>query len=131
MKPSTREAPLGTWVSGKRGMLVCDEARLLAMPKDVMGLDYLSHHRALTTAFRLLEGFGVLRLGDCIIQNGAESAVGVAVIQLCRMLRLSCINVVDDTPKFADVAKACAHAHRIANCAAFFEKRRVQGFQTG
>jgi hypothetical protein len=68
-----------------------------------MGLDYLAYHAALTTAYRLLEGYGVLRLGDCVIQNNADSAVGVAVIQLCRMLRLSCINIVDDTERFEEV----------------------------
>eukprot|EP01052_Picozoa_sp_SAG31_P064088 SAG31_NODE_22965_length_514_cov_0.867470_1_plen_108_part_00 len=44
------------------------------------------------------------RLGDCVIQNAPESAVGVAVIQLCRMLRLSCINVLEDNDRFEEVA---------------------------
>ena len=96
--------PLGTWVGGESGLLCVAEAALLRVPREVMGLDYLASHRALTTAYRLLESYGSLRLGDTIIQNNADSAVGLAVLQLCRMLRLSCINVVPDTPRFQEVS---------------------------
>ena len=96
--------PLGTWVGGENGLLHIAEDSLLRVPRECMGLDYLAYHRDLATAYRLLEGYGVLRLGDCIIQNNADSAVGVAVIQLCRMLRLSCINIVDDTPRFEELS---------------------------
>ena len=30
---------------------------------ELMGCDYLAYHQSLATAFRLLEGYGVLRLG--------------------------------------------------------------------
>ena len=96
--------PLGTWVGGESGLLCVPEASLLRVPREVMGLDYLASHRALTTAYRLLESYGSLRLGDTIIQNNADGAVGLAVLQLCRMLRLSCINVVPDTPRFQEVS---------------------------
>ena len=36
------------------------------------------------TALRMLEEFVALQPGDTVIQNGANSAVGRAVIQLCR-----------------------------------------------
>eukprot|EP01043_Picozoa_sp_COSAG02_P064445 COSAG02_NODE_9426_length_2220_cov_1.568128_2_plen_384_part_01 len=99
------ELPVGSWVGGESGLLHIAEDALLKVPRECMGLDYLAYHASLATAYRLLEGYGVLRLGDCVIQNNADSAVGVAVIQLCRMLRLSCINVVDDTPRFEEVQK--------------------------
>lgn len=99
------ELPVGTWVGGDNGLLHVAEDSLLKVPRECMGLDYLAYHASLTTAYRLLEGYGVLRLGDCVIQNNADSAVGVAVIQLCRMLRLSCINIVDDTVRFEEVKK--------------------------
>ena len=51
-------------------------SQLLPVPMELMGCDYLAYHQSLTTAFRLLEGYGVLRLGDCVIQNAPESAVG-------------------------------------------------------
>jgi NADPH:quinone reductase-like Zn-dependent oxidoreductase len=102
---SKQTQPLGTWVGGSNGLWVAPESALLKVPRESMGLDYLAHHQALATAYRLLEDFGTLRLGDCIIQNAAESPVGVAVIQLCRMLRLSCINVLEDTDRFDEAAE--------------------------
>lgn len=104
IRPGGGAGPLGTWVGGESGLLCVPEAALLRVPREVMGLDYLASHRALTTAYRLLESYGSLRLGDTIIQNNADGAVGLAVLQLCRMLRLSCINVVPDTPRFQEVS---------------------------
>jgi NADPH:quinone reductase-like Zn-dependent oxidoreductase len=46
------------------------------------------------TAWRLLHDFLALRPGDWIIQNGANSAVGLAVIQIARVLGLRTVNVV-------------------------------------
>jgi trans-2-enoyl-CoA reductase len=46
------------------------------------------------TAIRLLEDFGNLQTGDWIIQNGANSNVGVAVIQYAKKLGLRSVNVV-------------------------------------
>ena len=46
------------------------------------------------TAIRLLEDFGDLQVGDWVIQNGANSNVGVAVIQYAKKLGLKTINVV-------------------------------------
>ena len=58
------------------------------------------------TAERLLRDFGDLREGDFVIQNGATSAVGQAVIQLCRERRLRSINMVRDVAKSSDYLKA-------------------------
>ena len=46
------------------------------------------------TAWRLLHDFEYLKEGDWIIQNAANSAVGVAVIQLARHLGVRTVNVV-------------------------------------
>jgi NADPH:quinone reductase-like Zn-dependent oxidoreductase len=46
------------------------------------------------TAWRLLHDFEYLKEGDWIIQNAANSAVGVAVIQLSKHLGLRTVNVV-------------------------------------
>lgn len=46
------------------------------------------------TAWRLLHDFEYLGEGDWVIQNAANSAVGVAVIQLARHLGLKTLNVV-------------------------------------
>ena len=46
------------------------------------------------TAYRLLRDFGNLQPGDYIIQNAANSMVGVAVVQLANMMGIKTINVV-------------------------------------
>ncbi|KAJ2359418.1 mitochondrial 2-enoyl thioester reductase [Coemansia sp. RSA 2618] len=55
------------------------------------------------TAYRLLRDFGQLQTGDYVIQNGANSGVGRAVIQLARQRGIRTINVVRDRPQFADL----------------------------
>lgn len=48
------------------------------------------------TAYRLLKDFSPLRPGDYIMQNGANSQVGLAVIQLARAWGIRTINFVRD-----------------------------------
>jgi trans-2-enoyl-CoA reductase len=42
----------------------------------------------------MLMDFEKLNPGDCVIQNGGNSAVGQAVIQLCRELGLKCVSLI-------------------------------------
>ncbi|KAJ2449810.1 mitochondrial 2-enoyl thioester reductase [Coemansia sp. RSA 2336] len=51
------------------------------------------------TAYRLLKDFAALNLGDYVIQNGANSGVGRAVIQLARQWGIRTINVVRERPQ--------------------------------
>ena len=91
----------GTW----RGLLVADESKLLKVPAQLMEPEQLASSRAACTAYRLLEDFGSLRPGDCVIHNSADELVGVCLIQLCRLLRLTCVSIVADTPAFPAVAE--------------------------
>lgn len=50
------------------------------------------------TAYRMLRDFVDLQEGDWIIQNGANSAVGVNVIQLAAAWGIKTVNVVRDRP---------------------------------
>ncbi|CAL3971057.1 unnamed protein product [Diplocarpon coronariae] len=50
------------------------------------------------TAYRMLKDFEILEEGDWFIQNGANSGVGRAAIQLGRMWGLNSINVIRDRP---------------------------------
>ncbi|KAJ2715590.1 mitochondrial 2-enoyl thioester reductase [Coemansia spiralis] len=54
-----------------------------------------------STAYRMLRDFAELRAGDYVIQNGANSGVGRAVIQLARHWGIRTINVVRDRPQLA------------------------------
>ncbi|XP_037825007.1 enoyl-[acyl-carrier-protein] reductase, mitochondrial [Lucilia sericata] len=50
------------------------------------------------TAYRMLKDFVKLSPGDCVIQNGANSAVGQAVHQLCNAWGLKSVGVVRSRP---------------------------------
>lgn len=50
------------------------------------------------TAYRLLKDFVPLKPGDVIIQNGANSAVGIYAIQLAKLWGFKTINVIRDKP---------------------------------
>ncbi|KAJ3216785.1 hypothetical protein HDU67_008962 [Dinochytrium kinnereticum] len=57
------------------------------------------------TAFRMLKDFQTLKPGDVVLQNGANSAVGQAVIQIARAWGLKTVNIVRDRPDFKDLER--------------------------
>lgn len=59
-----------------------------------------------STAYRLLRDFESLKPGDVIIQNGANSMVGLAVIQMARELGIKTINIVrSDRPSLTETIR--------------------------
>jgi len=82
----------GTW----RTHASCEESDLIAVPpaSDVKHeyLATLSVNPA--TAFRLLTDFVKLSEGDVIIQNGANSMVGLSVVQLAAARGIKSINII-------------------------------------
>ncbi|XP_055855544.1 enoyl-[acyl-carrier-protein] reductase, mitochondrial [Episyrphus balteatus] len=50
------------------------------------------------TAYRMLKDFVQINPGDTVIQNGANSAVGQAVHQLCKAWNISSVGVVRNRP---------------------------------
>ncbi|XP_054741244.1 enoyl-[acyl-carrier-protein] reductase, mitochondrial [Anastrepha obliqua] len=50
------------------------------------------------TAYRMLKDFVALSPDDCVIQNGANSAVGQAVHQLCKAWNIKSVGIVRDRP---------------------------------
>ena len=94
--PEARLAPVGTW----RTLCVCDSARLLKVPAQLLPLQHLACSRALCTAYRLLEDYGGLKPGDTLIQNAADLPTGQAVVQLCKLLKIRTINLVQDDDAF-------------------------------
>uniref|UniRef100_A0A7S3QL23 Enoyl reductase (ER) domain-containing protein n=1 Tax=Dunaliella tertiolecta TaxID=3047 RepID=A0A7S3QL23_DUNTE len=55
-----------------------------------------------TTALAMLERFVPLSPGDVVVQNGATSAVGQAVIQLAKAKGLQTVNIIRDRPNWAE-----------------------------
>ena len=61
------------------------------------------------TAYRMLRGFAALREGDWFVQNGANSGVGRAAIQMGRRWGYKSINVVRDRPGVTELKKELEH----------------------
>lgn len=84
----------GTW----RTAAVCNDNDVIALsPASVAGVkpEYLATLSVNpATAFRLLNDFVSLKKDDVIIQNGANSMVGVSVIQLANNLGVKSINII-------------------------------------
>lgn len=57
------------------------------------------------TAYRMLKDFVNLKKGDTVVQNGANSAVGKQVIQICRILGVKSVNVVRKRDNLDELVK--------------------------
>ncbi|KAF9927036.1 mitochondrial 2-enoyl thioester reductase [Linnemannia zychae] len=104
-------AGLGTWRS-HGNFLAKDLTKVRSVEKmneggDSLGLD-VAQLATLTvnpcTAYRMLRDFQTLSPGDFIIQNGANSGVGEAVIQLAKPLGVNTINIIRNRPGYEQVA---------------------------
>ncbi|KAK7501847.1 hypothetical protein BaRGS_00006933 [Batillaria attramentaria] len=80
----------GTW----RTVAVTEEKNLIRVPNDIPVLGAATVAVNPCTAYRMLKTFIDLRPGDAIIQNGANSSVGQAVIQLAKEWGYHTINIV-------------------------------------
>jgi trans-2-enoyl-CoA reductase len=59
-----------------------------------------------STAYRLLRDFEILKPGDVIMQNGANSMVGLAVIQMAKLMGIRTINVIrSDRPETENILR--------------------------
>ncbi|XP_062995923.1 enoyl-[acyl-carrier-protein] reductase, mitochondrial [Elgaria multicarinata webbii] len=86
------DAGLGTW----RTKAVFREETLLKMPPDIPLTCAATMGVNPCTAYRMLSDFEILKPGDSVIQNAANSGVGQAVIQIAAAKGIKTINVVRD-----------------------------------
>ncbi|ELU05261.1 hypothetical protein CAPTEDRAFT_127074 [Capitella teleta] len=84
----------GTW----RTLVIGREVSLIRVPRDVPLADLAILSVTTGTAYRMLKDFEHLEPGDVVLQNGANSAVGKALIQLASHFGLQTVNVVRDRP---------------------------------
>jgi len=103
-----RDLSPGDWVLPARAMsgtwrthLVCHHADWIRIRNDIPALGAATMLINPCTAYRMLKDFVSLEAGDWIIQNGANSAVGQAVIQLARLQGVKTVNVVRDREDIA------------------------------
>ncbi len=84
---------LGTW----REKAVVAADKLTLVPNDIAPEQAAMLKINPITAWRMLHDFVPLKAGDWVIQNAANSAVGRAVIVICRELGFRTVNVVRRT----------------------------------
>jgi len=80
---------MGTWTQSASA----DESLLIKVPNDIPVAYAATMAVNPCTAYRLLRDFQDLQPGDVIIQNGANSMVGLAVIQMARAMGVKTINI--------------------------------------
>jgi len=96
----------GTW----RTHLVSSSNDLFKLPEKVTLEDAATVAVAPVVALSLLNNFVKLSPGDSLIQNGANSSVGTAVVQAASKRNIKTINVVRNTPQYA-ASSARLQAH--------------------
>jgi len=92
----------GTW----RTHAIAQDKHLLKIPDEFADISALSAATISVnpcTAYRMLKDFVELKPGDYFIQNGANSGVGRAAIQLGRIWGLKSINIVRDRPNLEEL----------------------------
>lgn len=98
LRPGDRVIPfvtqLGTW----RTHALIDESKLLKVPKELGIVAAATLTVNPPTAYRMLKDFVPVTSGDTVIQNGANSAVGQNVIQLCKLWNIQSVNIVRNRP---------------------------------
>lgn len=91
----------GTW----RTHAIAEQGDLIKVDKTVKP-EYLSCMAVNPcTALRLLDDFVKLEKGDVIIQNGANSMVGVSVMQMAAARGIKTINIIRERPDHADMVE--------------------------
>jgi len=80
----------GTW----RSEIILKDNELLKISNNIGLAEAATITVNPATAYRMLKDFIQLKKGDVIIQNGANSAVGLAVIQMARLMGIHTINII-------------------------------------
>ena len=106
---SVRELAEGDWVIPFRSGFGCwrtnavaSEDELIKISNDIPAAYAATLSVNPATAYRLLRDFGQLKAGDVIMQNGANSMVGLAVIQMARHMGIKTINIIRSNRPRAD-----------------------------
>lgn len=86
---------LGTW----RTHSLYSEDDLIILPKSIGIPEGATINVNPCTSYRMLKDFVSLKSGDTVIQNGANSACGQIVFQLCKEWGVNCVGIVRDRPE--------------------------------
>lgn len=100
-----RVVPLATKFGTWRTHAVVPADSVLRVPKELGLVEAATLTVNPCTAYRMLRDFTNLKPGDTVIQNGANSACGQYVIQICRVWGIRTVNVVRDRPEISELKK--------------------------
>lgn len=89
----------GTWSE----QIVVSEDQVIRAPEGIPSEISASLLKSAGLAYRLLADFAPLKSGDFVMQNDASSAVGLAVLQLCKSRGIKTINVVPDCGEYSQL----------------------------
>ncbi|PRD32860.1 UNVERIFIED_CONTAM: Enoyl-[acyl-carrier-protein] reductase [Trichonephila clavipes] len=101
---SVKDLKVGSWVipTAEDGTwkthAVYTEDKLLKIDETLPLVSAATIYVNPCTAYRMLKDFENLKEGSTVIQNGANSAVGQAVIQIAKHFKINTINVIRDRP---------------------------------
>lgn len=98
LKPGDHVVPMGPSLGTWRTHAVVPASALHAIPNDLPFAAAATLRVNPPTALAMLEHFVELGPGDVVIQNGGNSAVGQAVIQLARAKGLRSISIIRARP---------------------------------
>ncbi|KAG7389259.1 hypothetical protein PHYPSEUDO_010817 [Phytophthora pseudosyringae] len=96
VKVNDRVIPTGAGFGTWRSKAVADSAEVMKISDKIKVEDAATLAVNPATAYRMLADFATLNKGDVVIQNGANSAVGQAVIQLAALRGIQTINIIRD-----------------------------------
>ncbi|RLN73909.1 hypothetical protein BBJ28_00013377, partial [Nothophytophthora sp. Chile5] len=96
VKVNDRVIPTGAGFGTWRNKAVAASAEVMKISPKIKVEDAATLAVNPATAYRLLADFATLSKGDVVIQNGANSAVGQAVIQLAALRGIKTVNIIRD-----------------------------------
>lgn len=90
---------LGTW----RTHALLSDQLVMKVPAEMGIVEAATLTVNPPSAYRMLKDYVSLHEGDTVIQNGANSAVGQCVIQLCRIWGIKCVGIVRNRPNLDEL----------------------------
>lgn len=104
LQPGDRIVPLSTGLGTWRSHAIYKESEVLKVPNNIGLPEAATITVNPCTAYRMLKDFVHINEGDTIIQNGANSAVGQSVIQICKAWNIKNVGIVRDRPNVDELS---------------------------
>ena len=94
------ESHVGMW----RNYVVDSAKKFIPFPITGLKYEQLGLFQYFCLAYIMLHDCENLKPGDCVVMNSPESATGQgSVIQLCKLLQLKVITLLDEGPKYDEL----------------------------